>query len=180
MKNAIERQQARKNAEYASVYRQWIASVDDQTKRKAKEMGVLEPDTSYLVSKGGSDDEILERMPAPEAMVEYDEMPAPGMVLTQNPMEVVRMALCDILNPRPGSSIEYEAQIVGLAIGALGMGGISHVAKLHGVCRQAVSKRVIKFCRENDLPPSVYMRSEANREVHRLSNVRKEKGVVNG
>lgn len=179
MINAAEVQQNKRDLEYGSEYRKWVAGLDPVTKRKLKKLGIMKPEINYMVSKGPHDEAILNRQEAPGVAVDTEtDLPAvvEGIV---NPLEVVRIALCDILNPRPGSNSEREAAIVGLAVGVLGMGGISDVAKRFGLGRQAVSKRVVRFCREHGLPPSVYMKSEANRATHRLANVRKQK-VSNG
>lgn len=65
-----------------------------------------------------------------------------------------------------------EAEIMALGAGLILNQGdnVTRIAGKHGLTKQAVSKRVISFCDNNSLPPSVYMRSLKDRETYRLTN----------
>lgn len=47
---------------------------------------------------------------------------------------------------------------------------MTSVAAEHGISRAAVSKRALKFCDENNLPPSIYMKSAKDRRTYTESN----------
>lgn len=47
---------------------------------------------------------------------------------------------------------------------------ITRLAKKHGISKQAFSKRVVRFCEQNNLPPSIYMRSKKDRATYALTN----------
>ena len=67
---------------------------------------------------------------------------------------------------------QLEAEIMALGTGVLleNHATITRLAKKHGLTKQAVSKRVVRFCIENDIPPSSFMRPERDRETYRLTN----------
>lgn len=47
---------------------------------------------------------------------------------------------------------------------------MTRIAAKHGLTKSAISKRVVNFVEENGLPPSVYMRKEADRKTYALTN----------
>ena len=172
---SIEKRQAEKDAEYIDEYKKWFAALDAATKETMKTQGLHQPDAKRGVSKGSFDNELLDNQKAPTlgAFEELEIIPeGVDEKAEQIAMRACRVALSNICNPRPGNSVEYEAAIIALSIGVMGMVSISHQAAEHGVSRQAVSKRCRIYCDESGIRPSVYMRSEANREIHRLANVR--------
>ncbi len=61
-------------------------------------------------------------------------------------------------------------QAISIATGTyLGEGkSLEEIAKMHGITKQALSKRTIRICQELDLPPSRLMRSKESRESYRL------------
>lgn len=65
-----------------------------------------------------------------------------------------------------------EAEIMALGAGVIlaENDNITRIAEKHGLTKQAISKRVIKFCDENNLPPSIFMRSKKDRETYRKTN----------
>ncbi len=65
-----------------------------------------------------------------------------------------------------------EAEIMALGAGVIlaEKDNITRIAEKHGLTKQAISKRVIKFCDENGLPPSIFMRSKKDRETYRQTN----------
>ena len=182
MSKASQQRQRMRDNEHRKAYQAWIDGADPETKRNLKKMNLMDPEINYVVSKGAFDDEIIERerAPQPAELSEKETGPGVGAGSELGLVEALRISLCDILNPRPGATMEYEACIVGLGIGVLGLGGISEVARRFGVGRQAVSKQVKQYTRNLGLQPSVYMRSEANCDIHRESNLRKRKAASNG
>lgn len=67
---------------------------------------------------------------------------------------------------------QLEAEIIALATGVLLMDedNMTKTARRWGLTRGAISKRVLKFVDENKLPPSVFMRKEADRLKYALTN----------
>jgi hypothetical protein len=67
---------------------------------------------------------------------------------------------------------QLAAEIIALGAGVLLENNrpMTSVAEKLGVTKAAVSKRVIDYCDANGLPPSIYMRSVANRETYALTN----------
>lgn len=175
---SIEKRQVAMDAEYTKEYLKWFADLDAATKEAMKKKGLHKPDARRRVSKGSFENEMLDNQKAPP-LVPFEELEiVPEGVdgkAERIALRAIRVALSDICNPRPGHTAAFEASIVGLAIGVMGMVSISHQARLHGVGRAAVSKRCVSYCDDAGLSPSVYMRSVANRETHRLANVRGRK-----
>lgn len=160
---------------YASAYREWVSSMTPTERARAIDLGVHQPMPNRLSNGEGREIEHLDhfalRLAAPgEEPVEASESP-----VREEALRLLRAVLANIFAPARGRTMALEAHILGLAIGWPGLDSISAVAKIHGVGRAAVSKAAVQFCRENNLPPSRYMRSEATRETHRLSNRRRGK-----
>lgn len=65
-----------------------------------------------------------------------------------------------------------EAVVMALGAGILLADGdnMTRLAAKHGMTKQALSKRVVRYVEENGLPPSVYMRSEKDRETYAETN----------
>lgn len=47
---------------------------------------------------------------------------------------------------------------------------ITRIAKKHGLSKAAISKRAVRFCIDNGLPPSLFMRPERDRETYAMTN----------
>jgi hypothetical protein len=65
-----------------------------------------------------------------------------------------------------------EAEVMALGAGILleDKATMTRIADKYGFTKQALSKRVVKFCDEHNLPPSCYMRSKKDRETYALTN----------
>ncbi len=181
MKRTPETNQRDRDEEYEKQYKAWVAGMSPSERRELESMNLLKPDFSRTVSKGQHDHEILENREAPS--VEPFAIPKKEEGVYEQAQRLAlrwtRIGLSNILNPTKGSTVEYEAAIVGLSIGSLGMVSISHQAHRFGVGRAAISKRCVAFCKDSGMPPSHYMKSASNRAVHQLANVRKKR-VCNG
>lgn len=81
-------------------------------------------------------------------------------------IQVVLRQIVFAKNPR------LEAEVMALGAGILleDKATMTRIAGKYGFTKQALSKRVVKFCDENGLPPSSYMRSKKDRETYRLTN----------
>lgn len=84
-------------------------------------------------------------------------------------LKVAQTIICEIAF---SSDPQLDAEIMALGTGYILNQGdnVTRIAMKHGLTKQAVSKRVIRFCDDNRLPPSVYMRSLKDRETYRLTN----------
>lgn len=65
-----------------------------------------------------------------------------------------------------------EAEVMALGAGIILRDGdtMRRIAAKYGVTVAAISKRVVAFCDENQLPPSIYMRSAKDRKTYSLTN----------
>lgn len=173
--SSYDRKQIVRDREYRDGYREWLDSLSPEERAKAKDLGVAEAAIDRKAVGRGFNGVELDRigdrsegLAASMPEVEYDEV-------KQEAMRLVRVVLANIFNPAAGRTVAYEVDIIGIALGVPGMGSVTAVAAKHGFTKAAISKAAVKFTDDNGLPPSVYMRSEANREVHRQANRRRRK-----
>lgn len=70
------------------------------------------------------------------------------------------------------SNPQLEAEIMALGTGIIlsDDASMTQIAARHGITKQALSKRIVAFCEDNGLPPSIYMKSEAARKTYSLTN----------
>jgi len=170
--DAYTDRQREMDAAYVAEYRKFVAGLSPLERRKLEEQGIDRADTSRATHSPDSAG-LLERMEAsPQSMADEEEKNKGGGTTGEEVARVLRMALSNVFHPGPGRTREYELDVLGIAIGVIGLGSVQAVANRHGVGRQAISKAAVKFCREGGLPPSIYMKSEANREKHRSANKR--------
>lgn len=94
-----------------------------------------------------------------------DKLQATNPQVTQR---VIQFLLREIVfNSNP----QLQAEIMAVGAGILDDNGIiTRIAKRHGITRQAVSKRVVAFCDEWKLQPSVTMKSAAARKKYAMTN----------
>jgi hypothetical protein len=84
-------------------------------------------------------------------------------------LRVIQQTLREIVfSPDP----QLEAEVMALGAGVLleNHQSMRTIGAKHGISWQAVSKRVVAFVMKWDLPPSVYMRSEKDRETYAMCN----------
>jgi hypothetical protein len=167
--------QSEKDATYEATYREFVNGLSPLERQKLREQGLDKAEVSYSTHSPDMSG-VMESIasPSPEALPS-EEKKAGGDDVNEEVLRLLRMVLSNVFYPSPGRSREYELDIIGISIGMLGLHGVAAVARRHGVGRQAVSKAAVKFCKEAGVPPSVYMKSEANREKHRLANKRGRK-----
>lgn len=95
-----------------------------------------------------------------------DEFSKLGGNSTLRVAQVILREIAGAKDPR------LEAGIMALGVGLIfaEKDNVSRIAEKHGLTKQALSKRVIKFCDDNGLPPSIYMRSKKDRETYAKTN----------
>lgn len=172
---AYARQQSLRDSRYERDYKTWLDKLSPKERAKAKSLGVGEPLVDRKAVGRGFDGVEFDRIgdtseSLGDAMAEQETDQ-----VKLEAMRLVRIVLADIFNPAPGRTVEYEVDILGIALGVPGLVSVTAIAAKHGYTKAAISKAAVKFCSENELPPSIYMRSEANREIHRQANRRRRK-----
>lgn len=67
---------------------------------------------------------------------------------------------------------QLEAEIMAMGCGVIlsDDATMTKMGQRWGLTRAAISKRVVNFVEENGLPPSIYMRKEADRATYSLCN----------
>lgn len=163
--------------EHDRNFKEWLSSLSPVDRDRLRSQGITSGDVGRVVHKREGDELAIELSSVPVAYAVESEKESGGAPSIELVLSALRMALSNIINPRPGLTSSHEADIVGLAIGMPGLGGMSEVGKCHGVSRQAVSKKVIQYAKESGLPPSIYMRSEDARDACRLNNTRKRRAT---
>lgn len=174
-----EDQQSARDRQAKDQFEAWLGSLPRADRLKLKRRGIVDADISRRVSKGQYEEELIERAGCRQSY-DFDESEGVGSIemrIQERAKSIVRMALADLLSPRPGVCVAQLVDIIGLSLGMPGMPGMTGVAKRHGVGKAAISKACRKFCAENDLKPSCYMLSECQCEVHRANNVRRRAAV---
>ena len=84
-------------------------------------------------------------------------------------LRVVQLMLPQIIRSK---NARLEAEVMALGAGLIldNPETMERIGGKYGISKQAVSKRVVKFCDENGLPPSSCMKSKKARANYRLSN----------
>lgn len=170
-----ERAQSVRDREYEAEYAKWINGLTPCERARVKSMRLDHAEIDRKAVGRGYDgvefDRVADQSEGLADLMSEEETDA----LKLEAMRLVRIVLANIFNPSPGRTVGYEVDVIGIAIGVPGLGSVTAVAAKHGFTKQAISKAAVKFCNDNGLPPSIYMRSEANREVHRVANRRRSK-----
>jgi hypothetical protein len=67
---------------------------------------------------------------------------------------------------------QLKAEIMALGCGVILADDITmgKIGAKHGITRSAVSKSVVAWVKRHNLPPSIYMRSEKDRETYSMTN----------
>jgi hypothetical protein len=168
-----QRQKAR-DAEYERQYREWVAAMTPDERRKAEKMGLLKPDTAHHgngSAKGDAADSPLMRqgddpavMPEPEP--EHRTAAPPEM---EQIWDALRRMLGEIIT-RDNARLTAEcfALVSGLSYSGSAM---TEIARRHGVTRAAVSKRCVELTDLIGLRPSRAMRSLTARQAYRSARI---------
>jgi len=130
-------------------------------------------DTGQSILEDEELQELLEDPAIQEAIYERaKELAATGS--TRTVRSGLRKALCRIIDSKNPA---LESACIGLAIDFpfLKEESVTSIAQRFGVTKAAVSKRMIAFATEADLPPSSHMKSAASRDTYRKTNARRRK-----
>lgn len=95
-----------------------------------------------------------------------EEMARGGSNATLRAIQTILREIVFARDPR------LEAEVMALGAGIILRNGdtMRGIAAKYGITVAAISKRVVAFCEENALPPSIYMRSAKDRRTYSLTN----------
>jgi hypothetical protein len=165
------RRQSAKDAEYERAYREWIASLPADERRKLEAQGLADPCVTRHgngAAKGDAADSPLMRHGDDPALV-ADPDPEPNAHPDPCDAEAVHDAIRRVL----GEVISHDnarltAECIALVSGLSYTGSsMTEIAERHGITRAAVSKRCVSLSTALNLPPARSMRSLHARDSYR-------------
>jgi len=188
--SAADLQDAR-DAEYATAYRDWLATLPPDERARLATQGLGEPDTKRHTSQH-DDETVMELTESPEIQpddqveedderafaakqaaqsatpVPADSSPSPGGYLAAGD---ILASFCARIRAHPNPLLAFDAAC--FASGLMGIEGLSEtaLAKRHGVTRAAFSRLVVQWSQTFGLPPSRGMRSKRARQSYRKSRL---------
>jgi hypothetical protein len=188
--SAADLQDAR-DAEYATAYRDWLATLPPDERARLAAQGLGEPDTKRHTSQH-DDETVMELTESPDIqpddqVEEEDErafaakqaaQSTTPVTLTASPTPGGYLAAGDILasfcariRAHPNPLLAFDAAC--FASGLMDIEGLSEtaLAKRHGVTRAAFSRLVVLWSQTFALPPSRGMRSKRARQSYRKSRL---------
>ena len=158
-------QQASRDREYASAYREWLDTLSFQEREKLAGMGLDKPECSYIAS--GSSHDISELS---IAVADPSEEPAPAGVDDPAAGQLLKEFLYRIIDEHQNPRLEAECISLAFGFGAARGKTMTEVAQQYGVTRATVSKRVREIQRAFNLPVSEFMKSDRARDTYALTN----------
>ncbi len=188
--SAADLQDAR-DAEYATAYRDWLATLPPEERARLAAQGLGEPDTKRHTSQH-DDETVMELTESPDIQpddqVEEDDerafaaqqavqsttpadptdSPTPGVFLAAGD---ILASFCARIRAHPNPLLAFDAAC--FASGLMDIEGLSEtaLAKRHGVTRAAFSRLVVQWSQTFGLPPSRGMRSKRARQSYRQSRL---------
>lgn len=181
-----------RDAEYATAYRDWLATLPPDERARLAAQGLGEPDTKRHTSQ--HDDETVMSLTEspdiqPDDQVEEDDerafaaaqsatsaiptpaadsSPSPGGYLAAGD---ILASFCARIRAHPNPLLAFDAAC--FASGLMDIEGLSEtaLAKRHGVTRAAFSRLVVQWSQTFALPPSRGMRSKRARQSYRKSRL---------
>ncbi|MFA6286989.1 MAG: hypothetical protein WC661_06335 [Opitutaceae bacterium] len=170
-----------RDAEYATAYREWLATLPPDERARLAAQGLGEPDTSRRTSTREHDDSVITRSESPESKPGDDLVFTP----TQSPPSAptpddappsitasdILASFCARIRAHPSPLLAFDAAC--FASGLMDIEGLSEtaLAKRHGVTRAAFSRLVIQWSQTFALQPSRGMRSKRARQSYRKSRL---------
>jgi len=171
--NDYASRQSARDAEYEKAYRQWVASLPADERRRLGRSGLDQPCVQRHGNGGAGGDaadspllsEGCDPMLAPEPEPEPQAAPQDP----EHAWAVVRRVVGEILeHGNPRLTVECIALVSGMAYCGASM---TDIARRHGVTRAAVSKRCVELTEQLDLRPSRAMRSLTARQGYRRARI---------
>jgi len=190
--SAADLQDAR-DAEYATAYRDWLATLPPEERARLAAQGLGEPDTKRHTAQH-DDETVMELTESPDiqpddwveedderafaakraaqsgtsATPAADSSPKLGGYLAAGD---ILAAFCSRIRAHPNPLLAFDAAC--FASGLMDIEGLSEtaLAKRHGVTRAAFSRLVVQWSLTFALPPSRGMRSKRARQSYRKSRL---------
>jgi len=178
--------QAARDAEYASAYRVWFATLHPEERTRLTAEGLGQPDISRHTSTREQDESVITRTESPESQpgddLTFTAPSAPSS--TQTPAATgtesapslnasdILASFCARIRSHPHPLLAFDAACY--ASGLMDVEGLSEtaLAARHGVTRAAFSKLVIQWSQTFDLAPSRGMRSKRARQSYRKARLK--------
>lgn len=167
--------QRAKNAEYERQYREWVASLPPEERRKLEADGLDKPDTAHHgngSAKGDAADSPLMKEGDDPALIP-DPGPEPQPVQppgTEQTWDALRRMLGEIIC-RDNARLTAECFAIAAGLTFSGGDSMMEIARRHGVTRAAVSKRCVELTELLGLRPSRAMRSLTARQAYRAARI---------
>lgn len=168
--------QSARDAEYASAYKEWIASLSSEERAKLRADGLDHPDLqrhgSGAANGDAAESPLMKEGDDPALLP--DPEPEPELAPTSSDPEqiwdIMRRMLGELLShDNARLTVECLALVSGLQYSGASM---TDIAKRHGITRAAVSKRCVELTELLDLRPSRAMRSLTARQRYRDARIR--------
>lgn len=173
--------QAARDAEYASAYREWFATLPPEERARLTADGLGKPDISRHTSTREHDESLITRTESPESKPGDDLVfnapsasstaPTPTAPDTEatpllNASDILA-SFCARIRAHPHPLLAFDAACY--ASGLMDVEGLSEtaLAARHGVTRAAFSKLVVQWSQTFGLAPSRGMRSKRARQSYR-------------
>jgi hypothetical protein len=175
--SAYADRQAQRDANYATAYRAWIASLPPAERAALDAAGLREPDASRHTSTRQHDEATLDRTAAPELTPDdlAEQADEPALVVSPSTPAVcaadVLASFCARIRAHPHPLLAFDAAC--FASGLMDVEGLSEsaLAERHGVTRAAFSKLVVQWADLFGLQPSRGMRSKRARRAYRRARL---------
>jgi hypothetical protein len=170
--NYTSRQSVR-DAEYLRTYKAWINSLPASERRAIEAAGLAEPSLQRYGSGSPGRDAAESHAACVDPVNPEPEQPC-GQTDAGSPdlTDVLQHLVAELL-AAPNTRLTLECLALALGLSAYNGESMSDIAKRHGLCRAAVSKRCVDITRRLNLRPSRAMRSEAARAVYRRARIKR-------
>lgn len=176
--------QAARDAEYASAYKQWFASLPSAERAQLAAQGLDRPDTARHTSTRDNTTVLVRTRSSamqPDHQIEENDdqvfaathfpavTPSPTTSATQS--ADILASFCARIRSHPNPLLAFDAAC--FASGLMDVEGLSEtaLAKRHRVTRAAFSRLVVQWSQTFGLPPSRGMRSKRARQSYRKSRL---------
>ena len=172
MDDDYTKRQTRKDAAHAHEYREWIASLPPDERRRMAELGLAEPLREVDGYGWGDSDaaDFPEASEKPKLPLEAEELPEKvAAIENETVLDILRRLIGELLAER---NARLSLECLALATGFSYLGGtMTDIARRHCVTRAAVSKRCVELIERLNLHPSRAMRSLTARRAYQAAQL---------
>ncbi len=175
MKDEYSARQSSKDADYERTYRDWVASLAPEERRRLEEQGLASP----MVAKHGNgapegdmaDSPLASHEPDIAALVDREPEP-PEVRHERGVADVLRHLVADLLS-EGNTRLTLECLALALGLSSYEGESMTEIAQRHGITRAAVSKRCVDITNRLNLPPSRAMRSTRARRIYKKAQLKR-------